>query len=166
MGKIMIFEKEIRDFDGNILTKEDMILKLKDYLLKDYYICVGSDSQMYFENTVMVTAVVVINRLKGNNCFYVKQEIDNLVYPSLRSRIFDEAFKSIEAAINIKEHLDCNIEIHLDIGDNMERNATARFVKELTGMVTGQGFSVEIKPRSFASSGFADCFTKELLYSD
>ena len=157
----MILDKnQIKDFDGNNFSKEDMIKELKSYLRKDYLICIGSDSQVYYEHTVMVTSVVVINRFKGNNCFYVKDNVPNAQYPTLRSRIMDEAFRSVEVALELREILGCPISIHLDIGNDPEKNATHKFFGEITGLVSGQGFDYKIKPESFASSGFADWFTK------
>ena len=156
----MTYENEIKDFDGNVWSRKDMMSKIKWYLDNDYSICVGSDSQMHYESTVMVTSVVVYNHMKGNNCFYFKDYVDNSKYPTLRSRIMDEGFRSLELAIILKEKFGCNIEIHLDIGDDPEINKTHEFVSELTGIMSSQGFDVKIKPESFASSGFADLFTK------
>ena len=156
----MIKEMLIRDFDGDVFSFEDFKREMERYLSLDYKICIGSDSQMYFDHTIMVTAIVVINKFKGNNCFYLKEKVPNEKYPTLRMRISDEAFRSIQAGIEIKEMFDCDISIHLDIGDDPKRNKTHEFVGELTGIVTSQGFSVKIKPESFASSGFADWFTK------
>lgn len=156
----MIRKMLIRDFDGEEYSFDEFKREIQNYLDMEYEICVGTDSQMYFDHTLMVTAIVVINRIKGNNCFYIKEKVPNENYPTLRMRISDEAFRSIQVGIEVKAMFDCDISIHLDIGDDPKRNKTHEFVSELTGIVTSQGFSVKIKPDSFASSGFADWFTK------
>lgn len=52
---------------------------------------------------------------------------------------------------------DLNIEIHLDIGRNGE---TRDLIKEVVGMVVGNGYEAKIKPSAYAASHVADRYTK------
>ena len=50
--------------------------------------------------------------------------------------------------------------MHLDVGEDLRKNKTAKFNKELKILVESQGFGCEIKPNSWASSSIADRYTK------
>jgi hypothetical protein len=45
------------------------------------------------------------------------------------------------------------LEIHVDIG---QKGPTKEMIREIVGMVRGNGFFVKIKPESFAASTLAD----------
>lgn len=149
----------IRDLDKNPVTYNYFINKLKEALSKGFKIYIGTDSQMSYETTTMVCAVCYYKKGFGGNAFYTKERVSTSQFNSLRQRMFAEAFKSIETAFEIQEILGCKIEVHLDIGSDPKRNKTSKFEKELTNMVMGQGFSCQIKPKSWASD-VADWFTK------
>ncbi len=46
--------------------------------------------------------------------------------------------------------------IHADVG---ERGATRDMIKEITGLILGNGFEPKIKPESFVASVVADRYT-------
>ena len=50
-----------------------------------------------------------------------------------------------------------NLEIHTDIGQVGE---TREMIKEIVGMVRGNGFEVKIKPEAFGASSVADYYLK------
>jgi predicted RNase H-related nuclease YkuK (DUF458 family) len=52
--------------------------------------------------------------------------------------------------------LNYNLEIHVDVG---EHGATREMIKEVVGMVTGNGFVAKTKPDAYAASYVADKHT-------
>ncbi|MDD5567564.1 MAG: ribonuclease H-like YkuK family protein, partial [Patescibacteria group bacterium] len=77
----------------------------------------------------------------------------------LRPRMWQEAWISIELAKTFIENFGFipeagrQIEIHVDIGNN---GPTRELIKEIVGMVVGNGFEVKTKPEAFAASKVAD----------
>ena len=77
----------------------------------------------------------------------------------MRERIWFEATLSTDLAQGlIKEFKKRgngyhNVQIHVDIG---ERGPTKDLIKEICGFVRGVGFTVCIKPSSYAASAVAD----------
>lgn len=156
----MFKDKRIRDIGKEDISYDDFVSKLFNYKKEDFNFYVGTDSQISKDEIIVVTCLCVHNRYKGGgNGYYIKDRIKRYTYPTLRSRMSMEAFNSIEAAFYFQELIDTNITVHLDIGKDPKKNATAFLVPELTGMVIGQGFEVGIKPYSWACD-LADKFTK------
>lgn len=149
----------IKDLDKNVVEYEYFVNKIKEVYDKEYSFYIGSDSQMFYDKTSVVTAICFYHKGKGCNGFYIKEKIDTKKFNSLRDRMHFEAFRSIEVAFELQRIIDADITIHLDIGSDPIKNKTSRFKKELTNMVLAQGFDVEVKPKSWAS-WVADWFTK------
>jgi predicted RNase H-related nuclease YkuK (DUF458 family) len=156
----MINNLLIRDMDKNIISYKDFVITIGKYNKQNYSFHVGSDSHQFFDKTSMVTSICFHHSLKGAGAFYIKEKVPRDRYPTLKSRITAEAFKSLEVAFLIQKMVSSKISVHLDIGSDIKKNKTSAFKKELTNLVIGQGFAVRIKPYSWASSSVADWFTK------
>ena len=80
---------------------------------------------------------------------------------SLRQKIHTETLRSIEVAqivvpklnakLNGKENWE--IEIHIDVGRSGD---TREMIKEVVGMVIGNGYTAKTKPESYGASAVAD----------
>ncbi|HHX50219.1 MAG TPA: hypothetical protein GX711_02130, partial [Clostridia bacterium] len=68
----------------------------------------------------------------------------------------DTASKLAERFSENGQH-DLDVEIHLDIGPN---GSTKELIREIVGMVVGNGFEAKIKPDSPGASKVADKYTK------
>ena len=148
----------IREILGYISEKPEMF----------YDIIVGCDSSSGEEPHFPV-AVVVLRKGEGGRFFLKKVK-----YPSpkkfynLHQRILEEVLLSCEFALFLRECLAKNVKklgqklnyqfryIHADIGGS---GATKDMIKEVTGLIKGNGFEPKIKPESFAASVVADRFT-------
>lgn len=125
-----------------------------------FKLIVGTDSQVR-EETCFVTAVVIHHVGKGARYYYTKSYHRRI--ESLRQRIFYEASMSLDIASQLAARLsedgleDLDAEIHLDVGPNGE---TKELIREIVGMVTGNGFEAVIKPDSSGASKVADKYTK------
>ncbi|MCK4259964.1 MAG: ribonuclease H-like YkuK family protein [Halanaerobiales bacterium] len=129
----------------------------------EYQLIVGCDSQTREENVCFVTAVVIYRLGKGGRFYYLKEY--EKINRSIRQRIFYETAKSLEVASEITRKLseddncewNLQIEIHLDVG---QKGKTRELIKEVVGIVVGNGYDARIKPDSYCASKVADRYTK------
>jgi uncharacterized protein len=158
------------------LSLKDIISKIKSFLEEEpnyeYSLVIGTDS--HEKNTVLkskngtkeinlVTAILIHRKGFGGRYFWRKQEKKNI--HSLREKIYAETMASLSfASVFVplfREHLNgkalnYNLEIHVDVG---EHGATREMIKEVVGMVTGNGYVAKTKPEAYAASYVADRHT-------
>lgn len=132
-------------------------------------------------------SVVVVHRIgKGGRYFWVKNRLARML--SLREKIYEEATRSLMLAMKLggelKERLasaessvacapssapplravatffpegpSYTLEIHVDIGT---QGPTRDMIREIVGMIRGNGFVVRTKPEAYAASTVADRYT-------
>lgn len=126
-----------------------------------YELVVGTDSNGD-KNADFVTAIIAYRVGKGGRYFWKKTN-GRKVYHTLRDRIYEEVNISLKTAQDILNHLqtsltpkdfpEYDLQIHIDVGQNGE---TRSMIKEVVGMVRGNGFKAKIKPASYAASAVAD----------
>ncbi len=154
---------------GN-LTLDGAIQEIFDYISEDkekfYDIIVGCDSSSE-EEPHFPLAIVVLRKGEGGR-FFLKR----IKYPEGRKfygwkqRILNEVLLSCQLALTLKEKIikaaqkasidSSNYQfryIHADVGEN---GATRDMIKEVIGLIRGNGFEPMIKPQSFAASVVAD----------
>ena len=111
----------------------------------------------------LVTAVLIHRKGFGGKYFWVRNEMPNI--HNLREKIYAETLASLNFAISfvplLKKTLNgkapnYNLEIHVDVG---EHGDTRDMIKEVVGMVTGNGFVAKTKPYAYAASYVADKHT-------
>jgi predicted RNase H-related nuclease YkuK (DUF458 family) len=150
---------------GN-LSFEEVIQEIISYISekpeKFYDIIVGCDSSSGEEPDFPV-AVVVLRVGEGGRFFLKKIHYQNKKFYNLKQRILEEVFLSCQLALNLREVLNEKIRgksfnyqlryIHADIGEN---GATKDMIKEVIGLIKGNGFEPKIKPESFVASTVAD----------
>jgi predicted RNase H-related nuclease YkuK (DUF458 family) len=152
------------------LTTEETIAEIVKFFSEDptvsYTLVIGTDSQVRRENGVQkvdfVTAVVVHRKGKGGRYFWRKNRKEKIY--SLRDKIYLETLLSLELAQKLvpvlKDRLagfaPYDFEIHIDVG---EAGPTREMIKEVVGMVTGNGFTAKTKPESYGAFVIADKHT-------
>ena len=157
----MLKENIIRTFESGIISYDDFIEETKKLSKEGLDVYIGSDSQVIKKKLSIVTCVCFYKRgIRKNQIFYAKNKVLASRYPTLRSRMLFEAYKSLEAALELDPYIDNELTVHLDIGSDPIKCKTAKFEKELRMLVKSQGFGCEVKPDSWASSSIADRFTK------
>ena len=130
-----------------------------------YRVVIGSDSQTKSVNkhseTDFVTAVIVYRQGQGARYFWKKEKL-NMV-PVLRDKIYKETQMSLETASELTPLLreaispaKYDFEIHIDVGP---MGPTREMIKEVVGMVQGNGFKAKTKPESWGASTVADKHT-------
>lgn len=130
-----------------------------------YRLVIGSDSKSHRLNGQQeidfVTAVVIHRKGKGGRYFWQKRKIGNLT--TLRDKIYTETLLSIKLAEKLVPQFTqrlngerYRLEIHIDVGDF---GSTREMIKEVVGMVNGNGFTAKTKPESYGAFVVADKHT-------
>lgn len=155
------------------LTISGVIAFIKAFLeeepTSEYSLVIGTDS--HEKNTSannnhtlsLVTAILIHRRGYGGKYFWKRKEKLNI--HTLREKIYAETFESLTFAtmfvpllkksLNGKTPL-YNLEIHIDVG---EHGDTRDMIKEVVGIVSGNGFVARTKPNAYAASSVADRHT-------
>ena len=149
---------------------ERMITDIAEFVDEEpssfYRLVIGTDSQERRMNgsaeVDYVTAIVIHRRGKGAR-YYWKKEKTNGKIPVLRDKIYTETLNSLEVAQEIVPRLrqlvtpaKYDLEIHIDVGP---LGPTREMIREVVGMVNGNGFTAKTKPESWGASTVADKHT-------
>ncbi len=155
------------------LQLTQVIDHIKSFLEEDpvakYSLVIGTDSQEKPDGgsgkkTInIITAIVVLRIGFGGKYFW--RRIDSQQIHTLREKIYAETLTSLNFATTfiplIKKSLNgnCpnyNLEIHVDVG---EHGDSRDMIKEVVGMVTGNGFVAKTKPEAYGATYVADRHT-------
>ncbi|HEX9722147.1 MAG TPA: ribonuclease H-like YkuK family protein [Candidatus Paceibacterota bacterium] len=143
----------------------EMVTYMREIPHKTYEVIVGCDSSATQDPTFPVV-IVVLRKQQGGRFFLRRVHYESRPFPSRRQRIMEEVMLSCQLALWLRENfatkaaeqgVDYEFKyIHADIG---EKGITRDMVKEVTGLIRGNGFEPKIKPESFAASTVADRFS-------
>lgn len=151
---------------------EESIRFIKNFLEEkpdaQYSLVIGTDSHEKGNNgnskTIgLVTAILVHRKGFGGKYFWKRKYLSNI--HSLREKIYAETLESLNFALFfvplLRKTLNgnsplYNLEIHIDVG---EHGDTRDMIKEVVGMVTGNGFVAKTKPHAYGASYVADKHT-------
>jgi len=152
---------------GN-LKSEEVLREILNYVSqkpeKFYDVIVGCDSSSSEEPHFPVV-VVVLRVGEGGRFFLKKISYKNRKFFNWKARILEEVLLSCQLALFLKENLEREIKasnnnfhyqfcyIHADIGEN---GATKDMIKEIVGLIRGNGFEPKIKPEAYVASTVAD----------
>ena len=128
-----------------------------------YRLVIGTDSQEKRINGATevdyVTAIVIHRKGKGARYFWKKIRKSGRK-PQLREKIYSETLISLEIAEKIVPKIrkkvspaKYDLEIHIDVGP---LGPTREMIREVVGMVNGNGFTAKTKPDSWGASSVAD----------
>ena len=132
---------------------------------KFYDVIVGCDSSSG-ETPDFPVAVVILRVGEGGRFFLKKISYKNRKFYNWKTRVLEEDFLSCELALFLRESLEKKLKdtsfnyqfryIHADIGENGD---TREMIKEVTGLIRGNGFEPKIKPESYVASTVADRYS-------
>lgn len=156
------------------LEVEEVIEKIKIFLEEDpnaeYSLVIGADSHEKTReknssvSLNLITAILVHRKGFGGKYFWKRREVSEI--HSLREKIYAETMSSLDFASlfvpMLKKSLNgqaprYNLEIHIDVG---EHGDTRDMIKEVVGMVTGNGYVAKTKPDAYGASYVADKHTQ------
>jgi len=148
---------------------EEVVGYMQEDPAKNYDVIVGCDSSSD-QDPCFPLAIVVLRKGYGGRFFLKKIRFsreENKRFSNWKMRILSEVMLSCELALSLREELEKRVihldnipnyhfdYIHADIGYN---GATREMIKEVTGLIRGNGFEPRIKPESYVASGVADKF--------
>lgn len=148
---------------------KNMVSELVGFMDEDldssYSLIIGTDSKSQKLNgekkVDFVTAVVIHRKGKGGRYFWQKNKMGKI--KTLRDKIYTETLLSLALAQKMVPQLKKNIdedryhlEIHIDVGQN---GPTREMIKEVVGIVNGNGFTAKTKPESYGAFVVADKHT-------
>jgi len=152
------------------LKQNDLIEAVASFIEAEpnatYRLIIGSDSHKRGQNGIsklkLVTAIVV-HRVGFGGRYFWQGKLEEAA-KSLRDKIYLETLLSLETAqiflpsLNrrLNGHGHYELEIHIDVGRAGE---TRDMIREVVGMVTGNGFTAKTKPESYGASKVADKHT-------
>jgi len=151
------------------LTVKSMIAEIAGFVMAEpedfYQLVIGTDSQVKRLNGVAecdyVTAIV-IHRVGGGARYFWRRERAREPHV-LREKIYGETTRSLDTAQKlvptIREVISpaqYDLEIHIDVGP---LGKTRDMIREVVGMVAGNGFTAKTKPESWGASSVADKHT-------
>lgn len=154
------------------ISLEEVMQEIQDYMTKKptkfYEIVVGCDSPAT-DDPFFPLAIVVRRKGEGGRFFLKKIKYDKgQKFPNWKMRILEEVMLSCRLGTYLRENFeerlekakinfDYNLEyIHADIGKN---GITKDMIKEVVGLIRGNGFKPKIKPNAFAATSVADRYT-------
>jgi hypothetical protein len=155
---------------GNLRIEEvvDEIIKyLSGNKERFYDIIVGCDSSSGLEPNFPV-AVVILRKGEGGRFFLKRINYQNRKFYSWKTRVLEEVLLSCELALFLREKLEGKIKelsvlpnyqfryIHADVG---EQGETKDMIKEVVGLIRGNGFEPKIKPEAYVASIVADRYS-------
>ena len=152
------------------LNLDQLVDEVASFMFADrkanYKLVIGSDSHTRQEDGIksidFVIAVVIHRIGKGGRYFWSKEKRKMIV--SLRDKIYAETMLSLDMAgklipklkVEIADLAPYELEIHIDVG---ETGPTREMIKEVVGMVTGNGYVAKTKPESYGAYVVADRHT-------
>lgn len=166
--EVFLKEKFYNPTKGSLTLDEvlqEMVAYMQEAPDKKYEVIVGCDSSATEDPTFPVV-IVVLRKKAGGRFFLRRVHYESRPFPSRRQRILEEVLLSCQLALWLREHfgvfaLAHGVQydfqyIHADIGEN---GITRDMIKEVTGLIRGNGFEPKIKPEAFAASTVADRFS-------
>jgi predicted RNase H-related nuclease YkuK (DUF458 family) len=136
-----------------------------------YRLVIGTDSQAKRQNgksQIDYVTAIVVHRIGKGAKYYWRKEKKSLDLRGgaihkrklLRDKIYTETLMSLDVAQKIvprvRKHISpskYDLEIHIDVGP---LGPTREMIKEVVGMVNGNGFTAKTKPESWGASSVAD----------
>src|SRR3989344_7163499 len=130
-----------------------------------YRVVIGSDSQARHSHNapeIDFVSAIVVHRIGHGGRYFYKKEKQKKKYV-LRDKIYTETLMSLQLAEEVVPELrkaipasTYDLEIHIDVGP---LGPTRDMIKEVVGMVNGNGFKAKTKPDSWGASSVADKHT-------
>jgi predicted RNase H-related nuclease YkuK (DUF458 family) len=152
------------------MDEPHMIEELASFVMEEpasfYRLVIGTDSQERKIKGVTevdyVSAIIIHRTGKGARYFWKKVK-KNGKKPQLRDKIYSETLMSLDVAQTIVPEIrklisaaKYDLEIHIDVGP---LGPTREMIREVVGMVNGNGFVAKTKPESWGASSVADKHT-------
>ena len=153
-----------------LMSPSQIVQEIADFIDADpskfYRLVIGSDSQVRQKNgttTIDFVTAIVVHKVGYGARYFWKKVAKDIIKPVLRDKIYTETTMSLELAEKfvplLRKYVSpakYDLEIHIDVG---ALGPTREMIREVVGMVTGNGFKAKTKPDSWGASSVADKHT-------
>lgn len=126
---------------------------VKNHAAEGTEIHIGTDSIQLKHHTQFITVVIIITPSKGGRVLYSRRIVPRI--ESLRQRLLAEVWESLETSMAVQALGKGSLTIHID-ANTEEKHMSSKYIKELVGMVVGNGFQALVKPDAWAATACAD----------
>ncbi len=146
---------------------KEVFLYIKERPNSKYDIIVGCDSSSG-ESPTFPVAIVVLRTGQGGRFFLKRVRYKNRKFYNLHQRILEEVWLSCQLALKTRELLKeefnkaghpNNYEFRYIHADISAKGKTKDMIKEVVGLIKGNGFEAKIKPEAYVASVVADRFS-------
>lgn len=147
---------------GYEISMQDIEQELENHISNNGDIFIGCDSFLKSDKCMFASVICLhgADSQSGGKYFWVREHYPVAKYLNLQHRIFTEASKTVNLAIELSEKFpSANIELHMDISSKKTAK-THKFVDALTGFAKSAGFACQIKPYAWAAAAIADKHSK------
>ena len=163
-GKFYNPTKGNLNFDGVL---EEIFSYIQEQPQNDYEVIVGCDSSSGEEPSFPI-AIVILRKGAGGRFFLKRVKYHKRRFYNLHQRILEEVLLSCRLALILRDRVEEEMlklsdpldyqfrYIHADVGEN---GATRDMIKEVVGLIKGNGFEAKIKPEAYVASVVADRFS-------
>lgn len=131
----------------------DIVEWVKEASKNGQMVHLGTDSLQTGKYTQFVTVIAILTPMKGGRVAYCREVVPRIA--SLRERLLKETWKSVDLGLQLSPVVPGELTVHID-ANPVVKHKSSQYVQELVGLVVGQGFKAEIKPRAWAASCAAD----------
>jgi len=149
-------------YDGNAKPIDDIQAMVASLVTdSDQMVRIGTDAQRIGRGVDFVTVVVVYKERKGGRMFYCRTRASRTDL-TLWEKLSHETWYSLETAMALEGVVPFGkdqIEVHADANPDSQY-ASNNFVRQIAGMIMGQGFRAVLKPNAWVSSHAADHLVK------
>ena len=146
---------------GNPFNFNDIVEDIRVNISNGIEIHVGSDSDPNGENFAFVTGIALVFPGSGGRYYWYRKRINSKKFPNLTTRLQTEVLHSLNTAAELKNEFPLqDIRIHVDCSPD-PKTASGKFAPQLKAYASCSGFSVYIKPLSWAASSLADKHAKK-----
>lgn len=153
-----------------VVSISDIVSEIVSFVEEEpsrfYRLVIGTDSQtrkIDGNSEVDFVTAIVVHRIGRGGRYFWRKEKRNGNPPILRDKIYTETLMSLEVAQSLVPEIrklvspaKYDLEIHIDVGP---LGPTREMIREVVGMVNGNGFVARTKPDSWGASTVADKHT-------
>ena len=150
---------------GETISVEEILQDIKESKLRNSLIelHVGTDSDPNGKKFANATGIAL--RFPGSGCryYWTRTYLDPIKNKNLAVRLNAEVTQTIFIADALRKALAGSFEIvvHIDCSPNI-KHRSGIYTKQLKSYAIGMGFTVKVKPNSWAASCIADKHAKKI----